>query len=532
MKSSATRSLVSTASALALSLTTVLAQADTQFAPGSGVTSFMGRRGPIQLQQSDLPTVPPAKGGLGTTSLSGIPKCHGASGACTPATADAVGADYASPAYVNTIFSSAVVTVFGTSNPAIDGPAVQAAIFTGKSVFLIGTFDLSEQPEQCPNPGQRIFGAGRLATRILVFTNTTHQGFLFGATGISNLQGPEIDDLSVFYPNQTDPTSIVSYPTTFYFPSVNRPQFHRLGIYGGTVGFNLVGSGGATADDIQIQTWLHGFEIDAAFDQTTLNLIHWWPHTNLPGGAPNGQMTTAQSNAWYASTTGRAIYGGRIDDFIVTNSLFLGATALDMHLSTNGVDYAFGTFTACDFDSTNFGTIAGGKLTFKGGAVTLQAGSTGPNITGGFVTFDGTYVSQFGAIGLPIFTIASGAKLVFANSPLFTTNSFDNQGFQNAGTLILTGNIMDRYPGTSGAPVAYNQPVVYSNGGQVIVSNNYQTPLASGSTGLWLYAPTDLSHKVSFNSSIGWTYIFPGGSARQAPNAVEGASGNSYFLGN
>ena len=128
--------LLRATTALALLLAPGTPRADEQIRSGPGVVDFMGRRGHIQLQPSDLPTLPTAKGGCGVGGLSGLLKGNGAS-PCTAAVSDVD--------YLASTGRARTFQFFGASGNGVadDTAAVSAALNSGSSIECNGSFLIS-----------------------------------------------------------------------------------------------------------------------------------------------------------------------------------------------------------------------------------------------------------------------------------------------------------------------------------------------------------------------------------------------------
>jgi hypothetical protein len=229
-----------------------------------------------------------------------------------------------------------------------DTAAFQAAINTGKRVYVpTGTYRLSNAIA-FPTPGQVIYGDGR--TKSVFYVDNITYSFNMSAAGVfvftSGEPGPSIRDVGIRFeqPDTAVRASLINYPPAIYAQSTPRFQLLNMKISRAITGIDMRGnSGGATVQGMEMSAFGLGINIDGSLDTVRIDSLQYWPF-DLSGN---------QSSIFF-DPNNLGINCGRCDDLKISRCLFInGGTQVNFFTGTFGPLYgpAFGAITDTDFDN-------------------------------------------------------------------------------------------------------------------------------------------------------------------------------------
>ena len=401
-----------------------------------------------------------------------------------------------------------------------DTAAFQAAINTGKSVYVpTGQYRLSNAVA-FPTPGQRIYGDGR--TKSVFYIDNISYSFNMSAVGVfvftSGEPGPSIRDVGIIFeqPDTAVRANLLTYPPAIYAQSTPRFQLLNMKISRATTGIDMRGnSGGASIQGLEMSAFSLGINIDGSLDTVRIDSLQFWPF-DLSGN---------QSSVFFdASNVG--ITCGRCDDLKISRSLFInGGTQVNFFNGTFGPSTgpAFGAITDTDFDN--------------------QA-ALRMNQTGGIITVSDCFFTIGDAADQPIILIEGSLKVigcdfqssvVVNNYQVVQSGSNGTSFFQiigcrfassgaGAGFINCTGGDMTVSDNIFIPPpnVEYTNPQVAVSGtGRMIFTGNKCRDKGAGAGILWR-STVNNNCIVTSNQPLGWTISLPSPSS----NIVSANNGN------
>jgi len=410
-----------------------------------------------------------------------------------------------------------------------DTAAIQAAINTGKNVYVQnGNYKITNALT-ITTPCQRVYGDSRENTNFIVDTtfNMSALGVIVFASGET---GPVLDSIGIKFtqPDTTIRANLIQYPAAIY--AVAQPRFviTQVRISAAWNGIDMTGnSGGVFIDFLEMSAFDIGIAIDGALDTVRINNFHFWPF----GLTDNQRVIFAA-----APTKGFSI--GRIDGLLISEFLNISNLAIDMFAGVGGSGLVY--IDNSGFDSYNGVTISSGTL----------------NITNSYMTFNSPAIASVQGIVMSGSTIISLSNMQFAGAltnPVITVNDTDRAVLQinnceffcdSTKAVYLSGttdndtsiNISDSYfscingtaqlldttgltSGVAKVKVANNNILISGNtnyGNIIDISANCQSSVTLNTanekgtgTGLFIKIAADGDHYISGNSGWGWAYSFP-----------------------
>ena len=418
-------------------------------------------------------------------------------------------------------------------NAEADTRAAEIIAASGENMYLpSNNYCIFKRPITLRRVGQRIFGDGPQASKILVYTvfaESDHGGFL---RGVLNLEAPgqSIREIGMSFKQPPSPKSradLISYQ-----PAIMARQpatvISDVLVAGATTCIDMGGNsnaGNSRLANIDTGCFDYGIRLDGSLDTITINNNHSYPF----------QMTSAQSSIFQRSQN-IAIDLGRVDDYAIEGGLCLGETCLNFYQGAQGG--AFGTATGYDFDGAAVGismhgvgaALSGSALTFSSGAVSQRAIEQS---AGRLILSGSSFYAQTSAIldhfigGIQTITGSewnmgrSQLPAIVAEAAVMSNPPAPNASSPSASRLTLVGNTVERQRGASTAAW------VESRGEEILVgSSNSVGPTEDG--GYFVKVAHDkLGNRWMGNSSPGWSSIVANKAMPESNSALPG--GGRYF---
>lgn len=408
-----------------------------------------------------------------------------------------------------------------------DTAAIQAAVATGKPVYLpAGNYRITSQIN-CNTHGQAIRGAGRQATFIRITGPSA--GFSAGIFNVTNPAGPGggwdscayFSDFTVALaqPDTSTRASLNSYPPIFNLNTAPRCQFENVRMVGGLVGLYMTVSGGLRCFGCDFGCFSQNIVMDGGGDVTAFTDCEIWPFSD------NGIMTNNQM-VIFGDANCFGIYSLRNDYFSWTGGLILCGRAayFGMGTRTDLPGPTYGWFNGTGFDTFGGLEVAAGNILATncvfsvGGTLlgTTQAKNCVRHL-GGSLTITGSW---FLAGTYPILNnsmiysdMPAGDGMLIVEGCSFTMARLDLRAIYITPTSPRDYNVViaNNKLGRLGAG-AYTTAMLDLEGGSGIVTGN-TAPQISGSTGtLSMISISGLTagpYTVSGNAPNGWG-VYPG----------------------
>ena len=391
----------------------------------------------------------------------------------------------------------------GTTN---DTAAIQAAIATGKRVYVPTGDYLITNGLNCATPGQIIYGDGQTRTTFVVNNtfNLSAQGvFIFS----SGEPGASLRDLGIEFvqPDTATRASLVNYPPAVY--AVNQPRFTIINcrISNAMTGIDMTGnSGGAMIDSVNMSCYNFGIRIDGSLDTVRISRLQYWPF----------DMSVNQTSIFFdANNCG--VQSGRCDDLKINSCLFInGGVQVELLVTASGS--TFGAITDTDFDTYASLAMAGGNMVVTSCYFTIGASALNYNaisLTGGYMRVVGCEF-EIAAPGttVPLVSCAASSGAVGGAYMQLSTSLFRNSGVGQSlisltvGTMICSDNQF-----VVGVNQSWTNALVSVSGAQtrITFSNNRSSDKGTG-TGNLISINTNNYHIVTNNSFMGWGSSYPG----------------------
>lgn len=385
----------------------------------------------------------------------------------------------------------------GTHN---DTANIQAALNTGARVHLPTGSCLVTNALTITTTGQSVYGDGitRTVIQVPATFNLAALGVIVFATGEP---GPQLEDFTINFvqPDTTVRGNLTQYPPAVYAQSTPRFRIHRLKIANAWVGVDMrLNCGGSTIEELDISAYSVAIWIDGSVDTVRLDKVHNWPF-----GMTANQLTIFTNPA----TIG--LNSGRMDDLVVTSSLFFSGTAVELYVGTEPSlgGSTFGSFIGCDFDTNaNILNNGAGQIQFIACAFTVATSATGWYVQEqvGAQTFFTNCIFLANAVPAQAFNVIQGQAILTGN--YFAANALDfSYVIANTGTVVqLIGNHFQRT-----ANVAYTQPTVNAlTGSRLTASANRMDDKGTGA-GVFIAVQADNFHNITGNTAVGWSYSIP-----------------------
>jgi hypothetical protein len=392
-----------------------------------------------------------------------------------------------------------------------DTAAIQAAINTGKSVYIpTGTYRLSNALS-CTTPGQMIYGDGR--TRSVLYVDNIAYSFNLNATGVivfnTGEPGPTLKEFGIQFeqPDTANRASLINYPPAIYAQSTPRFQILNFRITRAMTGIDMLGnSGGATINGLDMSAFNFGVIIDGSLDTVRIQNLQFWPFA----------LSGNQSSIFFdASNVG--VRCGRCDDLKITSCLFInGGSQVTFIEGTFGplTGPAFGAIIDTDFDNQ----------------ACLRM-----NQTGGIIAVTNCYFTIGDANDQPIILLNGSMKVIGCD---FQSNVIVNQyqvvqdGAVGASYLQVVGcRFINSGPGAGFINVNNGDAIINDNQFITPANQNYSNPLISVTnsgrvtfngnrsrdkgtgTGSFITCTVNNAHIITSNQFLAWSLGTPGGTS-------------------
>jgi hypothetical protein len=398
------------------------------------------------------------------------------------------------------------------ANAEADTAAAEAIAAAGQDIYLpSNNYCIFKRPIALHRPGQRIFGDGPAASKILVYDVFGANGRNGFDEGVLNLEAPgqEVRGISMSFRQPAEPKRRSDLVT--YQPAIRARQpatdLADLLIAGATTCIDMGGNsnaGNSHLTKIDTGCFDYGIRLDGSLDTVSIQDHHSYPF----------QMTGAQA-AVFGRAQNIAIDLGRVDDYAIQGGLCLGQTCLNLFNGAQGG--AFGTVTGYDFDGAAIGiNMTTPNASLVGAALTFSSGSDSQHA---IIQSAGRLVIS----GSSFFAIATTALDTFTGGLQSITGSEWNVGRYDAAVIIanclgesnapavnglsatscritLSGNTVERDPS-----IRFQHPWLDSlNAEVVIATGNSVTATSQGGPFIKIANDTP-GNRVIGNSSPGWT---------------------------
>jgi hypothetical protein len=507
-------------------------------ATGTGVMRFMYGNGSSANSLNEGMRIINGNVGVGTatpwaklTVVGDIAATGSISGASNGTT---VTAPYTSaiPRTLTSIKSDAVnVKDFGAvgNGVANDTSAIQAAINTGRQVWIPAGSYYVTSALTISTPGQALIGEGKDVSYLTVRStfNMAASGVIVFATGEP---GPQLQDFGIRFaqPDTALRSSLTTYPPAIYAQAIPRFSIINMKISNATNGIDMRGnSGGAFIDLLELSAYSTGIFIDGSLDTIRINRYHFY----------NFDMTNNQAQIFYTAPT-RAFAIGRVDGLFIHQFLNISNLGIYTYQGTSGSPWVY--VSDSGFDTFNGVYHTAGTLQMSNSYITVAAspnGLSGFGMTGGRAMLSNMYFWTGSNIPMIKVEAAGGGSLSlnqgYFGSPIngvpfiqtvSTLSNFDlqiaNTYFDiqqvdtyclDAGAKLANGNIFqltNNYVNTSPNKSYSNPMFKFGFGNRVSMSGNRAVDKGSnGST--FISVASDDWNWISGNVAPGWTNSFP-----------------------
>jgi len=383
-----------------------------------------------------------------------------------------------------------------------DTTAIQAAVNTGKRVYIpTGTYRLTDAIT-FNTPGQMFSGDGR--TRTVFLVDNINYSFNLSASGAfvfsTGEPGPQIDNIGISFvqPTTSVRANLVAYPPAIYAQNIPRFSIYNCKITNAMTGIDMrQNSGGAIVDGLEMSCYSYGVRIDGSLDSVRIIRLQYWPF----------DVATANQGIFFdANNCG--VESGRCDDLKIEDCLFInGGVQLSLINSIVSTGTTFGVCTDTDFDTYGYVNMAGGQMSFVNCYWTIGTNTYQAIVaSGGILRVDSCDFQA--AVALNNYMIAvSGSSTYTQITGCTFQNSGPNGGYitVTAGDAIINGNKF-----VTGANQTWTNALIYINGSapRATIVNNRSTDKGTG-TGKFVTITNDNWHVLCNNAGIGWGYTVP-----------------------
>lgn len=385
-----------------------------------------------------------------------------------------------------------------------DTAAIQAAINTGKSVYVpAGTYRLTDALT-FNTTGQLIYGDGRSKTTFYV--DNIAYSFNLSATGVfvftSGEPGPTLRDLGIQFeqPDTSIRGNLVAYPPAIYAYAQPRFTIQNCKIVRAMTGIDMRGnSGGATVDGLEMSAFSYGVRIDGSLDTVRLQRMQYWPF------GLSGNQTSI-----FFDAGNMGVESGRCDDLKISSCLFInGGIQVKLINSVVTTGTTFGCIDNTDFDTFASINMAGGNMSISNCYFTVGDGTYTPIYqTGGYLRvsqceFEAAVTTTASTI---YFSGPNGTSWLQIMNSLFR-NSGPGAGYISvtSGDILCNNNVFDVGPNQTWSTALVN----VSGDGRIIFNANRARDKGTG-TGTLLNLAVNQNHTVTSNQFMGWKLTIPG----------------------
>lgn len=345
-------------------------------------------------------------------------------------------------------------------------------------------------------------------------TVTVSTDFPLSADGVFVAEGepgPIISNLIVSF-TQPDSTNLALYtewPPAFRLQA-GRTELHNINIHAAWDGVNAVGhSGGTVIDGMWMSAFNKGIQFDGALDTVRINNFHFWPFG----------LTTNQHDTFLAEASILGLEIGRVDDFKLTNSLFINRKAIRMWGGATG----FGT--GIQISNTSFDTYAAviiekGNAAINNSYFTAAADATLDQIVvnEGIIQIDNCFFFVAGLVRSIYGNLSASSSVQISNSyfqMLYTDTSAPPIVEMKAETtgpartmFLMNNNILKRVAGN-----AFTAAAIYVNnagGGAIPVTSFLTNNIHIDSAGTtFIKIDADDFHRITGNAFPGSVVSYP-----------------------
>jgi len=437
------------------------------------------------------------------------------------------------------------ITDYGASpsaSGATNTAAIQAAINTGKSVYIPkGSYPISSQIN-LTNAGQLIYGNGPTQSILVAQPGFSGTG-VFVSTIYSDF-GPVLKAFKItcVQPNTSNRASLNTYPTALYFRANKRFYINELSITLFQYGIDMSssssgGTGGSFIDKLELSCFTTGIIMGGSLDTERFFQVHYWPFD---------MVGTSLETIWYeAANIGFSI--GRVDDLIIDECLFING-GWQIYIT----DSVFGSITNCAFDTYGSLYLAAPQSDLSISNCTWSYGNNLPASYLCFVYLNVPYGSlyssvyftncsfnlatatailgQYGNIAVRGVVKASFTGCSFNRSGPANTNKFiylsgyggPNQ-FNTTAYLILNAcYFFSSYGNPFTNPWVYTESATGSNYATLVCTGNIFTPPPSSTPGVAVSLGSDFGSVIANNSLNTYSLTLPATRPRSVigPNAT------------
>lgn len=399
-----------------------------------------------------------------------------------------------------------------------DTAAIQAAIDTGRCVYLPSGSYLINDVLTMRKPGQMMTGDGRNVSRFLINPtfNMSAQGVIFFASGE---EGPQLENFGMAFeqPDTSARSELIPYPVAIYAANTARFTIASLKITNAMNGIDMTGNcGGAFINLLEMSAFTIGIHIDGSLDTVRINQFHFWCFAMSPN----------QCNIFFGSAN--ALNVGRVDGLMLSEFLNISSLGINLYRSASGDPWVY--MSDSGFDTFNGVRMSAGSLQVNNSYITLAntPALRGVHQTGGILQFTNCYFTSGqtqpfillenmsnGALQIDncYFNYSGGAQISVGGNASNNTIQVSNSRFQaQSGAFQLLGAA----PGTNKihlsnniietANVGYAQPIVNVLGdNRLYMSGNR---LNDGFAN-FVHVEKDSPNWVSGNIGYGWKYLLP-----------------------
>jgi len=236
-----------------------------------------------------------------------------------------------------------------------DTIAFQAALDTGRTVFIPPGVYLITATLTCGTTGQLVYGDS-LGTSRLIIPATLGTNHVFSISGITE-PGPVFRDFAVEFeqPDTAIRAALVTYGAAFYVNKVPRGRWERVRISNAIDGIHLFDNcGGTYIEACEISAYYKGIRIQTGggggycADSVRIQRTHFWVFG-----------MTANNIIMHNDGVSLSMYVEKCDDLCCVASIFYnaGTTVLD----------GFGSFSSCNWDTSAPFIAGGGVWSINGG---------------------------------------------------------------------------------------------------------------------------------------------------------------------
>jgi hypothetical protein len=308
---------------------------------------------------------------------------------------------------------------------------------------------------------------------------------------------------------------LVHYKPAVYARGTSHLDLSHVAIFRAWDGIDMTGGCGHNyVDDLRMSMFHFGIDIDDARDTIRVNNLHCWPF----GLGHN------QRNIFSLPNQSVGIHVGRCDGLMLTNSLFINATAIMMYRSTTGTPWLL--VSNCDFDTQaavqqTAGSFMASNCGFTSSphpTAEVTYGEPSLNVTAGAARISSS-VFLGGIPDVPMVRITGAANCAI-DATYFQMDVVDRPAIEQDGAnsiMQVSNNFFDR----KGAQ-AYRHPVIdIRTGATTIVANRVSAN--NGGGGTFLRVINENFDVISNNVAPGWSMLLPrpAGRIQSAGNLVQ-----------